>query len=130
MMILSRRVPSRFCTSISSSTCLRKSRPSSTRASAMRSPKVLIGGIELAESLFQRFHDFGRRGQVPEQTLFGGLLQVDGGRAVERVGSGDHDRFAQAIKRKHTPALAGFHRKSAGKLDIQIVLIERQKTDL
>src|SRR5438477_584177 len=105
-MILSRRVPSRFCCSINSSTCLRKSNPSSTSASAIRSPNVLIGGItdSLAENLAQGFDDVSGWGQIPEQALLGRFFHLLDSLGVERIGGSNQNRFAQSIKRQDTPA--------------------------
>src|SRR5437868_1929677 len=132
MMILSRRVPSRFCCSINSSTCLRKSRPSSTSASAIRSPKVLIGGIReqkiLPESLANACDNIGGGRQVPKQALLGGRFHFEGGLAIEGVGRGDEDRFAQPVERQHTPALASLNWEGATQFEIEVVFFERQET--
>src|SRR6185436_18579652 len=127
-MILRRRVPSFFCNSRSSSTCLTKRRPSSTSASAIRSPKVLMAAIgcqiALADDFAQELDQIGGRGQIPEQALLGGFLQFKGCLAIERVGGGDEDRLAHAIKRKDAPTLAGLGREGAGQFDVDVVFVE------
>src|SRR2546428_2224233 len=130
MIILSRRVPSRFCCSINSSTCLRKSSPSSTSASAIRSPKVLIGGIaqDLAESFSEHLGYFGWRGKIPEQPLLGGFFQFHDGLAVEGVGGGYQDRFAQPVKGHHAPTLTALYGKGPSQLHVQVIFVQGQKS--
>src|SRR5207302_6714334 len=124
---LSRRVPSFFCRSSSSSTCLVESRPSSTSASAMRSPKLLMGGIKLpgsAESLADDFHQFRRRTNIPQQPVLGRVFKVPHGLLVERISRGDKDQFAHAVERQDAPALANFAWETPRQFDVNVIFVE------
>src|SRR5437667_1211005 len=128
---LSRRVPSFFWRSSSSSTCLVESRPSSTSASAMRSPKLLMGGIKLrsAESLPDDFHQFRRRTNIPQQPVLRRVFKVPNSLLVERISCGDKEQFAHAFERQDAPALTNLARETPRQIDVNVIFVERQKTE-
>src|SRR4051812_40337609 len=101
-MSLSRRVPSFFCCASKSSTCLVFSRPSSTSASAIRSPNVLTGGMceFLSENLAQVFYQLDRRHDVPEQPILSRLGQFFGRGLIKGIGGRHENTLAHAIKGK------------------------------
>src|SRR4051794_6543475 len=105
MINFSRRVPSFFCCSRSSSTCLVVRSPSSTNASAMRSPRVFTGGIGSTKNFAQPAHEFVRRRQIPEESAAGKTLEFQGGLLIKGVCRRDQDGFAHPIKRQETPAM-------------------------
>src|SRR5208282_1632145 len=126
-MSLSSRVPSFFCWSSNASTWLTLSRPSSTSASAMRSPKVLTGGMGLAEKLADVLDQLGRGRQVPEQAVGGGFGQFFGGLLVEGIGGGHKDGLAHPVKREDAPALAQFTVKTPRQVHVHVIMVQREK---
>src|SRR6185369_7031483 len=122
-----RRVPSFFCCSSNSWITGAVTRPSSMRASAIRSPNVLTGGMGgLPESFTDVFDEFDRCGQIPQQTLAAGGRQLLGRLLVEWVGGYDQHGVAHPIDGEHKPALANCRWKRTRKVDVDIVLLERQ----
>src|SRR6185369_438211 len=126
MISLTRRVPSFFCCSSSSSTWTGFNRPSSTRASAMRSPNDLTLAMGLTENLAQQDDQFERRHQVPQQPLRRHFRQFLCRLLVERIGGRHQDRLAHAVKRGNAPATAQFRRKTAQQFQVRLILLERQ----
>src|SRR5579872_4393569 len=122
-----KRVPSCFCFSSNSSTCVVVNNPSSTKASAILSPSDLTGGIVLTESSGKDANQFVRHSKVPQQTSFDGAAQLGGGLLVEWIGGRDENRFAHAIKRQNAPTLADIARTGAHQVHIQFVTLQRHK---
>src|SRR5438067_2454604 len=126
-MSLRRRVPSLFCCSSSSSTWRLLSRPSSTSASAIRSPKGFIGGIRSTESFAEVLDEFSRGDQIPQQTVTGGARQFFGRLSIEGIGGRDENGFAHAIEGQDAPTLANRSGKAARQVHVNIVIVEGQK---
>src|SRR5262249_45824173 len=125
---LIKRVPSFFCCSISSSTCLGDNKPSSTRASAIRSPNDLTGGMRLTEGFADVFDEVVGRHQEPEQPVGGGFGQFLGGLLVEWICRGHHHRFAHPVEGQHAPASACFGREAPRQIQVEVITIKRKKS--
>src|SRR5215207_9884401 len=100
---LRRRVPSFFCCASNSVTCSAVRRPSSTSASAMRSPNVFTGGIS-AVHLLQNFRELDRRHQIENEAAFGGGFHLAHNLFVVGIAGGDHHGLAELVERQHRPA--------------------------
>src|SRR5882762_8944942 len=129
-MSLSRRVPSFFCCSSSSSTCRALSKPSSTSASAMRSPNVFTGGMGLVQSegFADVLYELAGRDQIPQEAVGRRLRQFLGGLLVEWIGGCHQNAFAHPVKGQQTPALAGLGRKAPGQVQINFIVLQGQKS--
>src|SRR5882757_2704682 len=112
MTSLTSRAPSFFCCSSSSSTWLAPSRPSSTSASAMRSPNDFTLAMILTERFADICEQFLRRCQIPHQPVGRGGGDFLGGLLVEGIGGGHQDRLAHPVKGRHTPTAADVRRKT------------------
>src|SRR5664279_3144437 len=99
-MSLTRRAPCFFCCSSSSSTWLTPSKPSSTSASAMRSPNDFILAMVLAEGFAEVDQQVGRRHQIPDQPVRGGLRQFLHHLLVEWVRRRHQDGLAHPVERQ------------------------------
>src|SRR5438445_6151636 len=127
---LNSRVPSFFCCCSKSSTWPALSRPSSTSASAIRSPHAFTGGgMRLPENLADVFDQFSRRDKIPQQPVGGGGRQFFCRLLIEWVGRGHENRFAHAIERQDAPALADGRGETPGQIHIHVVLIQWQKSN-
>src|SRR5208282_1497762 len=113
-MSLTRRAPCFFCCSSSSSTWPAFSNPSSTSASAMRSPNDFIVAMALTEGLAEVGQQISGRRQIPDQPVRGGPGQLLDRLLIERIRGRDQDRLAHPVKRQHTPALTDARGKSPG----------------
>src|ERR1043166_1546678 len=125
-MSLSRRVPSFFCCSSNCSTWRAVGRPSSTRASAIRSPNVFTGGM-LTENFAQIFYEVRRWDQIPKQPIWGSLSQLLRGLLIEWIGRRDKDRLAHPVERQDAPALASIRRETPRELHVNVVGVERNE---
>src|SRR5690348_4014332 len=126
MINLTSRVPPFFCSSSSVSTCWEVNKPSSTRASAMRSPNDLTLAMSLTESFADILHQFGRRRQVPEQPVGGGFGQFLRRLLVERICGGHQNSLAHPVERQQAPATTGGHRESPRQFHVHLIFIQRQ----
>ena len=70
--------------------------------------------------------DFRRLGQIPKQPLLGGRLELRCSLAVEWIGGGDQERFAQLVKRQDAPAKTNFRRETSSQFDVRVIFIQRQ----
>src|SRR5205814_991593 len=103
--ILSSRPPCCFCRVMASSSCAGRSRPSSIRMSAMRSPKDLfVNGMDgsslrhQAVNILQRFDDRGRLRQIPYDGVVERLPDGFPGRPVKRIAHRHHDGAADQVE--------------------------------
>jgi len=98
-----------------SSTWPALSRPSSTSASAIRSPNVFTGGgMRLPENLADVFDQFSRRDKIPQQPVGGGGRQFFCRLLIEWVGRGHENRFAHAIERQDATSAGRRPRGNSG----------------
>src|SRR5690242_15403529 len=95
----------------------------------MRSPKLLTGGIESAEDFAQRFVQFMRRSEIPQQATLGEGLDIRDGLPIKWVGRGDKNRLAQPVKRHDAPTEAGVPRKTSRQFHIQVVAVDGDITE-
>src|SRR5664280_1206130 len=126
-MSLMRRAPPLFCCSSSSSICPADNKPSSTSASAMRSPNDLTLAMALTERGAEVGDQVGGRRQIPQQPVRGGFSQILHCLLIKRIGGCHQNGFAHPVERQHTPAAANFRRKAARQVNVHIVLFQRQK---
>src|SRR3974390_3501259 len=126
MINLTSRVPPFFCSSSSHSTCWEVNKPSSTRASAMRSPNDLTLAMSLTEGFADVLHQFPGCCQIPEQAVGGGFRQFFGRLLVERICRRHQNALAHPVEGQQTPAAANGHGKSTRQFDVQLILFERQ----
>src|SRR5664280_410177 len=125
-MSLMRRAPSFFCCSSSSTTCPSDNRPSSTRASAMRSPNDLTLAMALSECFSEVGDQVSRRRQIPQQSVRGGFRQILHRLLIEGIGGGHQNGFAHAVKGHNAPAPANLRRKTAQQIYVHVVFVQRQ----
>src|SRR5438477_2952550 len=129
MMSLSTRVPSFFWSSSNSLTCRVVNMPSSTRASAIRSPKLLTGGMGLAENFTDGSNQLLRWNHVPDQMTFGEFFKLVSRLFIERISGCNQNGFAHPVERQNTPPLTNLLRKSPGQFDIDVIFVDEQITN-
>src|SRR5258706_6478809 len=126
MTSLTSRAPSFFCCSSSSSTWLAPSRPSSTSASAMRSPNdFTLAMMILSERLADVCEQILRWRQIPHQPVGRGGGDFLGGLLVEGIGGGHQNRLAHPVKGRPTPTAADVGREPAHQVNVHIVFCQR-----
>src|ERR1017187_10956330 len=126
-MSLMRRAPPFFGCPSSPPSSPADNKPSSTIASAMRSPNDLTLAMALAERAAEVGDQVGGWRQIPQQPVRGGFSQILHCLLIKRIGGCHQNGFAHPVERQHAPAAASFRRKATRQVNVHIVLFQRQK---